>query len=63
MTKEKWEDEYCKVYNITHKEYFKNFETLKCNCGGYNCKGWICVNKNQLSINTHNILYGKEVLV
>jgi hypothetical protein len=60
MTKDKFEQLYCKNSNITTKEYDDNFITLPCQCSERGCKGWAAVCNNKLSIKAHNDLYGKE---
>jgi hypothetical protein len=57
MTKKEFEKEYIKNSQITRKFYKKNFVTLPCCCGEDRCHGWACVNKDKLSIKTHEDLY------
>lgn len=57
MTKEKFEEEYCKRSGITLEDYHKYFVTLSCRCGEADCKGWAVVPNSPLSIKAHKENY------
>lgn len=61
MTKEEFEERYCKRSDITLEFYHENFVTLPCDCGISGCKGWACVSNSPLSIKAHNDLYRRTV--
>lgn len=59
MTKEEFEQEFCKQSEIDINYYQKHFVTLPCRgCGYEKCNGWAAVCNDDLSIKTHQELYG-----
>ena len=59
MTKEEFEQEFCKQSEIDINYYQKHFVTLPCHgCGYGKCNGWAAVNNDDLSIKVHRDLYG-----
>lgn len=59
MTKESFEDKFCKQSEITLNYYKEHFITLPCEgCGYEDCNGWAAVSNNELSIKAHQELFG-----
>ncbi|MED3562348.1 hypothetical protein [Bacillus xiapuensis] len=58
MTKEEFEEKYCKESGITKQEYDKYEVTLPCNCDYEGCEGWAAVTNTQYHIRAHMELYG-----
>lgn len=59
MTKQEFEELYCKKSGITKEWYDKYFVTLPCYCENEDCKGWACVGNSPFAIKIHNELCGK----
>ena len=59
MTKEEFEQEFCKQSEIGINYYQEHFVTLPCRgCGYEKCNGWAAVGSDDLSIKIHQELYG-----
>ncbi|TCW59111.1 hypothetical protein EC917_101365 [Bacillus thuringiensis] len=57
MTKEEFEEGYCKCSDITLEEYNESFVTLPCKCKETSCNGWAVVINSPLSIKVHKEIY------
>lgn len=54
MTREEFERDYCERSDITREYYAEHFLTLPCDCDNEDCKGWACINNDEISIHAHN---------
>lgn len=57
MTKEEFEEGYCKRSGISLDEYNKYEITLPCSCEDEDCEGWAAVSNNSLLIEAHKKFY------
>jgi len=58
VTKDAFEERYCKESRIS-QEYYHSFRiTLPCNCDYDGCEGWAAVGKDEDSIQAHLQFYG-----
>ena len=48
MTKEEFVKQRCEIDKITEEEFEKTYRVLDCNCGAYYCKGYRCLDLDDL---------------
>jgi hypothetical protein len=61
MSKEEFEQEYCKKSGITLDQYHNEYNqiTLPCNCDSKDCNGWVAVTNEPLLVECHMKIYGR----
>ena len=48
MTKEEFVKQRCEIDKITEEEFEKTYRVVDCNCGAYYCKGYRCLDLDDL---------------
>ena len=48
MTREEFVKQRCKIDKITEEEFEKTYRVVDCNCGAYYCKGYRCLDLDDL---------------
>ena len=48
MTREEFVKQRCEIDKITEEEFEKTYRVVDCNCGAYYCKGYRCLDLDDL---------------